>query len=306
MMGSGMTEKKLPFGIETFSEIAGETYYYVDKTGLIKELIEQKGKTNLFTRPRRFGKSLNMSMLKCFFETDCDKSLFDGLEISRDAALCDEYMGKFPVISVSLKGTGGENFEAARGMIYEIIKSEVRCHQYLLESENLSDYDKDALSSLLSLKDDSAELCYSLKLLSELLHKHHGQKVIILIDEYDVPLAKANDYGYYDQMTILIHNLFEQALKTNDNLYFAVLTGCLKRNRSGADVQGSVFCGKYLEHSFHHRLSDEERGIGRRNIPAGYSKYGNPRYLYPAGQRMVQRRDAQRPPEARSLLRRFP
>ena len=236
-MGSGMTEKKLPFGIETFSEIAGETYYYVDKTGLIKELIEQRGKTNLFTRPRRFGKSLNMSMLKCFFETDCDKSLFDGLEVSSDSALCDEYMGKFPVISVSLKGTGGENFEAARGMIYEIIKSEVRRHQYLLESEKLSDYDKNALSSLFSLKDDSAELCYSLKLLSELLHKHHGQKVIILVDEYDVPLAKANDYGYYDQMTILIRNLFEQALKTNDSLYFAVLTGCLKISKE------SVFTG---------------------------------------------------------------
>ena len=219
--------KKLPIGIENFEEIFKEGFYYIDKTDMIKDLLNNWGKVNLFTRPRRFGKSLNMSMLKSFFEIGSDPSLFEDLKIAEETALCQEYMGRFPVISISLKGIGAGNYQTARNLIVKIINEEARRLQFLLDSRNLSIKDKE-LFGLLMEKDMTDEtLMFSLREFSELLYKHYGKKVIILIDEYDVPLAKANEQGYYDEMIFLIRNMFEQALKTNEYLYFAVLTGCL-------------------------------------------------------------------------------
>lgn len=220
--------KKLPVGIESFAEIRRDGFYYVDKTGLIKELLENWGKANLFTRPRRFGKSLNMSMFQCFFEIGCDKSLFDGLEISYDKYLCEKYMGNFPVVSISLKDIDVNNYETARSMAVKVINQEARRLQFLLDSEKLSEHDKRLFSMLLQADMDDESLFYSLREITELLCKHYERKVIVLIDEYDVPLAKANERGYYDKMIDLIRNLFGTALKTNDNLYFAVLSGCLR------------------------------------------------------------------------------
>lgn len=220
--------KKLPIGIENFEEIFKEGFYYIDKTDMIKDLLNNWGKVNLFTRPRRFGKSLNMSMLKNFFEIGSDPSLFEGLKIAEETALCQEYMGRFPVISISLKGIGAGNYQTARNLVVKIINEEARRLQFLLDSRNLSIKDKE-LFGLLMEKDMTDEtLMFSLREFSELLYKHYGKKVIILIDEYDVPLAKANEQGYYDEMIFLIRNMFEQALKTNEYLYFAVLTGCLR------------------------------------------------------------------------------
>jgi hypothetical protein len=221
-------KKKLPVGIENFEEIRTEGFYYIDKTAMIRDLLHNWSKVNLFTRPRRFGKSLNMSMLRTFFEIGCNKTLFDGLSISKEKELCDKYMGKFPVISISLKGIEAENYEMARDMAMKVISEEARRHQYLLESNQLSVREKEIFSQLLKSEMDDKTLRYSLRELSELLQKHHGKKVIILIDEYDVPLAKANENGYYKQMITFIRNLFTQVLKTNEYLYFAVLTGCLR------------------------------------------------------------------------------
>lgn len=220
--------KKLPVGIEDFKDIRTEGFYYVDKTAMIRDLLLSWGKVNLFTRPRRFGKSLNMSMLKAFFEIGCDKALFDGLVIAEDKELCEKYMGKFPVISISLKGIAAGDYETARNMTIKVIHEEVRRHRYLIDSKNLMPEDKELFLTLLEkdMRDDT--LAYSIRDLSKLLQKHFDRKVIILIDEYDVPLSKASDNGYYDQMVFLIRNLFEQALKTNDSLYFAILTGCLR------------------------------------------------------------------------------
>lgn len=229
--------KKLPIGIEHFEKIITQDFYYVDKTRLIKDLLENWGEVNLFTRPRRFGKSLNMSMLKCFFEIGCDKTLFDGLMISGEKELCEKYMGQYPVISISLKGVSGMNFEKARDMLNGIISAEARRHQYLMDSERLSQYDKRLLEALLVKMADTDVLENSLWNLSQLLHKHHGKKVIILIDEYDVPLSKAYDNNYYDQMISLIRNILEQALKTNESLQFAVMTGCLRVSKE------SIFTG---------------------------------------------------------------
>ncbi len=223
-----MEKKKLPVGIENFEEIITEDFYYVDKTEMIKDLLNKWSKVNLFTRPRRFGKSLNMSMLKAFFEIGCDKALFDGLKIAEETMLCENYMGRFPVVSISLKGIEEKDYQTARNLIVKVINEEARRLQFLLESSRLTSKDKELFSGLLEKEMDNETLVFSLRELSELLHKHYGEKVIILIDEYDVPLAKANEHGYYDQMTMLIRNLFEQTLKTNDSLYFAVLTGCLR------------------------------------------------------------------------------
>ena len=220
--------KKLPMGIEQFEEIRRDGYYYVDKTGLIRVLMENGGKANLFTRPRRFGKSLNMSMLRSFFEIGCDGKLFDGLEIAGEKELCEKYMGKYPVISISLKGVEAENWEEARDMIAEVIREEARRFQFLFDSDRLTEIDKEFFSLLLKARMSDQSLKSSLRELSLLLCRHYGQQVIILIDEYDVPLAKANERGYYDRMALLIRNMFEAALKTNDNLHFAVLTGCLR------------------------------------------------------------------------------
>ena len=235
-------KKKLPIGIENFEEIRTQGFYYVDKTGLIRELMQNWGKVNLFTRPRRFGKSLNMSMLKNFFEIGCDSTLFDGLEISRETALCEEYLGKFPVISISLKGVSATSFSTARAMMSAIIAQEALRFQFLFKSDRLDELEKQQYINLVKKNDDgsimtASELMNSLWILSSLLHKHYGQKVIILIDEYDVPLDKAMQAGYYEEMVSLIRNLFGQALKTNDSLQFAVLTGCLRVSKE------SIFTG---------------------------------------------------------------
>lgn len=227
---------KLPIGIEKFEEIRTEGFYYVDKTGLIRELLDNWGKVNLFTRPRRFGKSLNMSMLRCFFEYGCDSTLFDGLEIARQREYCQKYMGKFPVILITLKGVDARNYEEAAGMLRSIIGTAALRFQFLADSPRLSNEDKSLYRQLIKIDDSGKQgfsmppevLADSLRMLSELLRKHYGQNVILLIDEYDVPLDKAQQAGYYDEMVTLIRSLFGQALKTNDSLYFAVLTGCLR------------------------------------------------------------------------------
>ncbi len=220
--------KKLPVGIENFREIRQDNFYYVDKTKLIEQLLTQWGKVNLFTRPRRFGKSLNMSMLKAFFEAGTELELFDGLYISGNRELCENYMGRFPVISISLKGINAEDFDGAYRLLVRMINAEARRLWQLLKKRELDDIDKRMFDELLSGEMSQDTLVYSLRELSELLEKHYGEKVIVLIDEYDVPLAKANENGYYEKMILLIRNLFENVLKTNDSLKFAVLTGCLR------------------------------------------------------------------------------
>ena len=220
--------KNLPVGVESFEEMRREEFYFVDKTGLIKELLNNRGKVNLFTRPRRFGKTLSMSMMKSFFEIGCDESLFEGLEISYETKLCEEYMGQFPVVSLSLEGVEAFDFQTACRMMARVINEEARRLQFLLESERLTDIDKEAYYGLLKKDMDIDTLSCSIREFTEVLHKHYGKRVIVLIDEYDVPLAKANEYGYYDEMVMLVRSLFGAALKTNDNLQFAVLTGCLR------------------------------------------------------------------------------
>ena len=232
-----MERKMLPTGIENFEEIRrNNSYYYVDKTGLIRDLLKSRGKVNLFTRPRRFGKTLNMSMLKCFFEIGADKTLFDGLAISKETALCEECMGKFPVVFISLKDVDGLTCKEAYGKLHEIIQKEIRRLYFLTESSKLSEMDKQAFNKLAST-DEEVEIQKSLALLTELLYKHYGQKTVLLIDEYDVPLDKAFQHGYYKEMVSLIRGLFSPALKTNDFLQFAVLTGCLRVSKE------SIFTG---------------------------------------------------------------
>ncbi len=234
---------KLPMGIENFEEMRTGGFYYVDKTGLIRDLLENLGKVNLFTRPRRFGKTLNMSMLRYFFEAGSCSEIFEGLEISKEKELCAEYMGKFPVISVSLKSVEGENYEEARGMLRRIIGNEALRFQFLLQSDRLSETERNQYKALIELKGNGEYampeglLRDSLLILSRLLKKHYGKNTILLIDEYDVPLDKAYQSGYYDAMVKLIRILFGQALKTNDSLYFAVLTGCLRVSKE------SIFTG---------------------------------------------------------------
>lgn len=232
-----MERKKLPVGIENFEEIRKEGFYYVDKTGLIRDLLNSWGKVNLFTRPRRFGKTLNMSMLKSFFEIGANRALFDGLAISKETTLCEAYMGKFPVVFVSLKGVDGLTFEDAYGMLRRILRSEVFRLSFLAESKKVLDKEKAAFERFLNEQDTLDDVQESLKMLSSLLYQHYGQKAILLIDEYDVPLDKAFQHGYYKEMVALIRSLFGQALKTNDFLQFAVLTGCLRVSKE------SIFTG---------------------------------------------------------------
>ena len=233
----GEEKKRLPVGLENFEQIIKDNYYYVDKTGLISELLRNGGMVNLFTRPRRFGKTLNMSMLEYFFSIEGDKSIFDGLEILKDPKLCDEYMGKYPVISVSLKGINAAAYEGAFDFAVQIMQRAAEAFQFLCDSECLSEHDKEAYKKLLDSNMSEAVFCGGLRRLSELLKKHYGTKVILLIDEYDVPLAKAFANGYYDQMVFLIRNLLEQALKTNSSLKLAVLTGCMRISKE------SIFTG---------------------------------------------------------------
>lgn len=232
-----MQRKKLPVGIEDFEKLRKEDFYYIDKTGIIHDLLNNWGEVNLFTRPRRFGKTLNMSMLKNFFEIGADKALFDGLTISKETVLCERYMGKYPVIFISLKGVDGLTFEDAYGMLRRIIREEASRLRLLLSSERIAEDDKRALARILEERDTHDDVRDSLKMLSSLLYKHYGQKVILLIDEYDVPLDKAFQHGYYEEMVSLIRGLFGQALKTNEFLQFAVLTGCLRVSKE------SIFTG---------------------------------------------------------------
>ena len=241
--------KKLPIGIEKFKEIRTEKFYYIDKTGFIKELMDSWGKVNLFTRPRRFGKSLNMDMLRSFFGIGADAALFEGLQISEEKELCEKYLGQYPVISISLKDVESDSYEMSYELLSGIIYDEALRLQWLLDSERLTKYDKAPLQGILDHGFRSqAELCQSIKLLSGLLYKQYDKKVIILIDEYDVPLHKAYQNGYYDRMVSLIRTMFSMALKTNDSLLFAVLTGCLRVSKE------SIFTG--LNNFKVHAISD--------------------------------------------------
>ncbi|MCC8173070.1 MAG: ATP-binding protein [Odoribacter sp.] len=220
-----MGKLRMPIGVDDFEKIRKNNFYYVDKTGMIKELLENWGEVNLFTRPRRFGKSINMSMLKYFFEIGTDKSLFDSLEISKEVKLCEEHMGQYPVIAISLKQVTGASFEEAKNNIWDVISEEAIRFSCLLKKEDIEEWDK---SRLLDLIDRKRGLDSSLKLLSRLLCKHYGKKVIILIDEYDAPLQKAYENGYYKKMVLLIRQIFGYALKSNEALFFSVLTGCMR------------------------------------------------------------------------------
>ena len=265
-----MERLKLPVGIESFEEIRREGFYYIDKTGLIRDLLNNWGKVNLFTRPRRFGKTLNMSMLKSFFEIGADKTLFDGLLISQETALCEEYQGKFPVIFISLKGVDGLTFEDAYGMLRRIIRAEVSRLQMLLGSERISEDDKKPLKRILKEEDTKDDIQNSLKTLSFLLYQHYGQKTVLLIDEYDVPLDKAYHYGYYREMVALIRGLFGQALKTNEYLQFAVLTGCLRVAKE------SIFTGlnNFDVNSIVDARYDEHFGFTNQEVLQLLSDYG--------------------------------
>lgn len=233
---------KLPVGIENFEEIRNDGFYYADKTGLIEQLLNQWGKVNLFTRPRRFGKTLNMSMLRYFFEIGTDPALFDGLYISQNKKLCEEYLGKFPVVFLPLKNVDGLTYERAVYRLTELVGMEAERFSFLSESAKLAENEKDRYRALTALQDgrftmSEDVLISSLQVLSQLLYRHFGKKVIVLIDEYDVPLDKAFQHGYYRQMAALIRGLFGQVLKTNDSLQFAVLTGCLRVSKE------SIFTG---------------------------------------------------------------
>ncbi len=234
--------KKIPVGIENFQDMRKFNFYYIDKTNLIEQLLDNWSKVTLFTRPRRFGKTLNMSMLRSFFELGTDKSLFDGLYISKNKELCEEHMGKYPVIFFSLKSVEGLKFENARYRIIEMIGREAQRYEFLAESDKLSDNEKAQYKALIALDNgkytmDDDILISGIQMLSHLLYKHYGQKTVILIDEYDVPLDKAFENGYYKEMVSLIRGIFGMALKTNDSLQFAVLTGCLRISKE------SIFTG---------------------------------------------------------------
>lgn len=234
---SNVNKKKLPVEIESFEKIRTQDFYYVDKTVMIRDLIQRWGEVNLFTRPRRFGKSLNMSMLKAFFEIGGNRALFDGLKISEEKEICEEYMGKFPVISISLKDVEGSDYDVARTLLCSVIGNEaLRFYELLKSSPKLNEVERRQYEQLVctdheqrgSFAMSDSVLMGSLKTLSSLLEKHYEKKVILLIDEYDVPLSKANEQGYYNEMVFLMRNLLQQVLKTNSSLYFAVLTGCLR------------------------------------------------------------------------------
>lgn len=234
--------KKIPVGIENFQDMRKFNFYYIDKTNLIEQLLDNWSKVTLFTRPRRFGKTLNMSMLRSFFELGTDKSLFDGLYISKNKELCEEHMGKYPVIFFSLKSVEGLKFENARYRIIEMIGREAQRYEFLAKSDKLSENEKAQYKALIALDNgkytmDDDILISGIQMLSHLLYKHYGQKTVILIDEYDVPLDKAFENGYYKEMVSLIRGIFGMALKTNDSLQFAVLTGCLRISKE------SIFTG---------------------------------------------------------------
>ena len=265
-----MLTKKLPVGIDSFEKLRREDFYYVDKSRMIVDLMANWGEVNLFTRPRRFGKTLNMSMLKCFFEIGTDKSLFDGLAVSKEKELCEKYMGKYPVVFVSLKGVDGLTLEDAYRRLRGIIREEALRLSFLKSSEKLDEDDLRSFLRILSEQDTSADMVGSLRMLCTLLEKHCGQKPILLIDEYDVPLDKAYYHGYYPQMIDLIRAMFQAALKTNSSLFFAVLTGCLRVSKE------SIFTGlnNLMVHSISDPSFDEYFGFTDEEVGKMLSDYG--------------------------------
>lgn len=260
----------LPTGIEDFKEIRTDGYYYVDKTALIEQVLDKRSKVTLFTRPRRFGKTLNMSMLRYFFEIGTDSKLFNRLYISQNAELCEKYMGKYPVIAISLKGVDADSYTKAKAQIIKIINREARRHRLLLKSEKLDFFDKELLTQLLSRNMEEDTITSSLQELTELLEAHFSKKVVVLIDEYDVPLAKAYENGYYNEMVLLIRNLFGNVLKTNDSLAFAVLTGCLRIAKE------SIFTGlnNFKVYSITNTEFDETFGFTNEEVRKMLVYYG--------------------------------
>ncbi|KAI4443467.1 hypothetical protein FMM80_05660 [Schaedlerella arabinosiphila] len=265
-------KKKIPIGIENFEKLRSDDFYYIDKTGLIRELLHNWGEVNLFTRPRRFGKTLNMSMLENFFSMNGDKHIFEGLEISKETALCGEHMGKYPVISISLKGMDALTYETAFQMAVQIVIEAAEKFYFLLDSEKLNEHDKAEYRKLLDDHMNEGMACSSLRKLSGLLEKHYGTKAVLLIDEYDVPLAKAFANAYYSQMLSLIRSLLGQALKTNSSLKFAVLTGCMRISKE------SIFTG--LNHlkvrSITDKRFDRYFGFTDSEVKALLEYYGYP------------------------------
>ena len=268
---------KLPIGIEDFKKIRTEGFYYVDKTEMITELLNSWGEVNLFTRPRRFGKSLNMSMLKYFFSFDCEPELFQGLAVAKEGKFCEKYMGKFPVISITLKGVEARNFEKAQALLCSIIGSEALRFQFLLDSKLLSAREKEHYQRLISIDADSPQefpmsddvLRGSLQTLSQLLCRHYEQKVILLIDEYDVPLDRAQQNGYYDEMVDLIRGMFGQVLKTNESLQFAVLTGYLTRQAEvGLNTYELIIPNREIRMIFTEQILDWFQKEAREDAPA--------------------------------------
>lgn len=266
---------KLPVGIDDFRKLRESHFYYVDKTRLIEQLLLNWSEVTLFTRPRRFGKTLNMSMLKSFFDIGTDKALFDGLYISGNKELCDEYMGKYPVIFLSLKGVEGLTYEEAFEAFVRIMGKEVNRVSFLADSDKLTQIEREQYKGLTIIKNgrlafDKEKLISSLQLLSQLLYKHYGKKTVILIDEYDVPLDKAFQNGYYNEMVPLIRGLFGQALKTNEFLQFAVLTGCLRISK------GSIFTGfnNFKVMSITDSRFDEQFGFTDEEVRKLLSDYG--------------------------------
>ena len=266
---------KLPVGIDDFRKLRESEFYYVDKTRLIEQLLLSWSEVTLFTRPRRFGKTLNMSMLKSFFDIGTDKALFDGLYISGNKELCDEYMGKYPVIFLSLKGVEGLTYEEAFEAFVRIMGKEINRVSFLADSDKLTQIEREQYKGLTIMKNgrlafDKEKLISSLQLLSQLLYKHYGKKVVILIDEYDVPLDKAFQNGYYNEMVSLIRGLFGQALKTNEFLQFAVLTGCLRISKE------SIFTGlnNFKVMSITDSRFDEQFGFTDSEVKKLLSDYG--------------------------------
>lgn len=266
---------KLPVGIDDFRKLRESHFYYVDKTRLIEQLLLNWSEVTLFTRPRRFGKTLNMSMLKSFFDIGTDKALFDGLYISGNKELCDEYMGKYPVIFLSLKGVEGLTYEEAFEAFVRIMGKEINRVSFLADSDKLTQIEREQYKGLTIMKNgrlafDKEKLISSLQLLSQLLYKHYGKKVVILIDEYDVPLDKAFQNGYYNEMVSLIRGLFGQALKTNEFLQFAVLTGCLRISKE------SIFTGlnNFKVMSITDSRFDEQFGFTDSEVKKLLSDYG--------------------------------
>lgn len=271
---------KLPVGVDNFEKIRRNGFYYVDKTKLIEQLLGQWGEVNLFTRPRRFGKTLNMSMLRYFFEIGTDKSLFDGLYISQNRELCDAYCGKYPVVFVSLKNVDGLTYEGAKYRLAESIGREAERFTFLLDSSQLTENDKSRYRAMIDLCNgqytmSEEVLVYSLQTLCRLLMAHYRQKVILLIDEYDVPLDKAFQHGYYKEMVALIRGLFGQALKTNDSLQFAVLTGCLRVSKE------SIFTGlnNFKVLSITDARFDEQFGFTENEVKNLLNAYGLEEHL---------------------------